>query len=456
MIVLQTINNEDIYLNSLKNTEEGSENSYHLIDEDKKVWLKLHLNNNHFEIQEKNEAIKNSDEEINELLDDLVLQVIEQEQLGTESTESLQSQVSPYNPELIKVNTKPFSIKLVHEMIESGDIDLNPDFQRNFVWTPIQKSKLIESILLKIPLPMFYFSEDDEGRITVVDGLQRLTTIRDYMENKFPLKGLEYLATTCEGRYYKEEPEKKKKGLDAKFFRWFNMTQFTVNVIDSVSPSGVKYDIFKRINTGGKPLNNQEIRNCFSSKSLRSTLQKMVSLEIFKKATDKSIKSVRMEDQEVALRFISFYLYYAEDKSLNNYNGNMELSLDDITDKLGKEKEEALNKYVVLFSKAMENAYYLFGRNAFRKVLPKHLTPVASKQLINKALFVVCSVLLSQYDFEDIKANNAADSLTLPLANLIEDDRSLHNYLSYGTNGKINLQYAFEAIEGLIKTQLKK
>ena len=121
------------------------------------------------------------------------------------------------------------------------------------------------------------------------------------MDNKFPLKNLEYLKESCEGRYYKSDS--KKEGIDAKYFRWFNQTQLSVNVIDPTSPYKVKYDIFRRINTGGKPLNNQEIRNCLADTKLRNALREMTSLHSFKAATDNSIKSTRLDDQEIALRF---------------------------------------------------------------------------------------------------------------------------------------------------------
>jgi hypothetical protein len=300
---------------------------------------------------------------------------------------------------------------------------------------------------------MFYFSEDEEGRITIVDGLQRLTTIKEFMENKFPLKNLEYLTETCEGRYYSDSG--RKIGLDSKYSRWFNQTQFSVNVIDPSSPPKVKYDIFRRINTGGKPLNNQEIRNCLASPSLRDTLNAMVNLLEFKTATDYSIKETRMDDQEIALRFIMFHRYIEKDGFINEYNGYMDTALDDLTDELSKLNTENLERYITLFSNAMKNAEYLFGRKyAFRKIRPHDLELSSSKQLINKALFVSWSVMLANYDNDMIKANNTEMALLVPLSETINEDWELLNYLSYGTNGRNNLLYVFGAVENLIQNIL--
>jgi uncharacterized protein with ParB-like and HNH nuclease domain len=459
-IAFKKLTGEEIYLSPIKNSDEGNENVYDLVDDSGTRWIQLELINNRLDILQRNLdlEINESQEEIREKLDELVLELIEKEQSGTENTEVAEASVSPYDPDSIKVQTKPFNIKLIHDMIESGDIDLNPDFQRNFVWDSLQKSRLIESILLRIPLPMFYFSEDKEGLITVVDGLQRLTTIKEFMDNKFSLKGLEYLKDSCEGRYYSEKNKdgtpNNLNGIDPKYFRWFNMTQFTVNVIDPSSPAKVKYDIFRRINTGGKPLNNQEIRNCLASKNLRDILNEMTQLPEFKQATDYSIKSTRMEDQEVALRFICFYRYYAEDASLNNYNGNMEITLDDATEALNKLRKDDLKIYVNLFKRAMNNAKHLFGRYAFRKIMLRHLQPEANKQLINKALFVSWSVLLAPFETKEIESNYSTQLLAEPLANSIQNDKDLFNYLSYGTNGKANLQKAFEAAKTIIQQNL--
>lgn len=455
-------NGELILLSPVKKVVENEVHAlYDLLDEDNKLWMELRLTNNSFEIIFKDPKIIENENDINAKLDQLVLSVIESEQSGTEITETKTTEeTSPYDPDKIKVHSKQFSIKLIEEMIDTGDIDLAPDFQRNFVWNSVQKSRLIESILLRIPLPMFYFSEDDEGKISVVDGLQRLTTIKDFIDNKFPLKNLEYLKESCEGKYYSSKDKNGnsngKKSIEPKYFRWFNMTQFSVNVIDPTSPPKVKYDIFRRINTGGKPLNNQEIRNSLAGKVLRETLKDMVSLPEFKKATDYSIKSTRMDDQEVALRFIFFWQLFNRHNNINEYNGYMDFSLDTLTEDLVKATNAETSGYVSLFSNSMKNAEYLFGsKYAFRKITPRDLKPNAYKQLINKALFVCWSVVLANYDYDLIIRKNPAKALLEPLAIEIFEDQKLINYLSYGTNGRANLIYAFQSADKIIKENLK-
>jgi len=440
-------NEEEIILYPIKSKDQ--ENIYHLIDSERNVWMELELAGTTFKLVNRKEEIIDSEDSIKDELDQLVLEVIEARQSGIELTDTeLEDEINPFNPEDIKIHAKQFSLKLISDMIDDDEIDLATDFQRNSVWNLIQKSRLIESILLRIPLPIFYFSEDDEGRITVVDGLQRLITIKEFMDNRFPLSKLEYLKDSCDNRYYKTNKEG--KGIDAKYLRWFNQTLFSVNVIDPSSPPKVKYDIFRRINTGGKSLNNQEIRNRFAGRGLRETLKAMTRLPEFHSAVNYSIKSRRMEDQEMALRFILFYDLISNSEILN-YTGYMNDSLDDITEKFNKKTEKELAHYISLFSNAMKNAEYLFGRYAFRKIRPKDIDPEAHKKLINKALFVSCSVLLANIDHVALTKNNKELGLLYPLAKAIEENDLFLIYLFLDTNSRNNLLYIFEKVEELIK-----
>ena len=223
------------------------------------------------------------------------------------------------------------------------------------------------------------------------------------------------------------------------------MTQITVNVIDPSSPFKLKYDIFRRINTGGQPLKAQEIRNCLSSDELRKALREMANLPSFKKATGYSIKDVRMEAQELALLFIAFHKKYITDKTLNNYSGNIESELNTLTETLSKDKKFDYTEYVTLFDNAMKNAYHLFGRYSFRKCKTEHINANAYRQLINKALFVSWSVLLCEFSHEKLITSNKFESFAMPLAEKVTEENKLFLYLSYSTNSKVNIQAAFKA-----------
>jgi hypothetical protein len=453
MIVEFNIGNDEIIsLSVIK--KEDTENKYQLIDDEKFIWMEIELVGQNLMVSLKDVRILDDDETIEKKLDKVLYEIIEVEKSGADTfNESDTTDINPYDPDKIKVRSDKIAVSILSKMIDNESIDLNPDFQRNLVWNSFQKSRLIESILLRIPLPMFYFAEDNEGNLSVVDGLQRISTIKEFMDNKFPLRDLQYLNDTCEGRYY--ETKGNKKGLDTKYLKWFDLTSISANIIDPSSPPKVKYDIFRRINTGGRPLNNQEIRNCLMGKGLRESLKAMAALDEFKSATDYSIKSTRMEDQEIALRFLFFYELYERNNNIDDYNGYMDLVLDEYTDKHVKTPQQHLEKYIQKFSNAMKNAEHLIGsRYAFRKIQNKDIQPDSYKQLINKALFVCCSILLADYDSEIIANNNNANSLTGLIADKIESDRQLIYYLSYGTNGKANLLYTFGVLNELFKNNI--
>ena len=234
-----------------------------------------------FDIQE-NEEIEESEEE--EYEDD------------SDSVEE-----KPFNADRIRVENKPISVQQMYDMIKSQQLNLNPGFQRRKVWKEKKrKSLLIESLMLRIPLPVFYVYEDEDSVWHVVDGLQRMSTIYDYMNGKFELFGIQYL-NNSKGRKF--------NNLDQKYKNRITQTTLMINVIDSMTPIQVKYDIFRRINTGGVPLTPQEIRNSTAKQKTREFLTKMIECEEFKIATN-NMSDTRMQAQELVLRFIAFYLGY--------------------------------------------------------------------------------------------------------------------------------------------------
>ncbi len=410
-------------------------------------YMTLQLVENRFKILHQRELQEN-EESIEQKLDELALEVIAAIQRGDDLADAnLSSQIKPYNPEKIRVESKTFSLRQIYDMIKNKDLNLHPDFQRNLVWDNFRKSRLIESILLRIPLPMFYFSQDEDGVLSVVDGLQRLTAIYEFMNNKLVLRDLEYLDNCNDKTYSKDENR-----IDDKYVRWFNMTQIFVNVIDSQSPSKVKYDIFRRINTGGRPLNAQELRNCLSTDNLRMTLKKMVALRSFKEATGGSLRDTRMGAQELALRFIYFKRLAGSKDGIKSYSGNMDEELDAIVDVVGKEPQSRLEEYISSFDIAMKNAKHLFGKHAFRRI-EKTATETSPRSVINKALFASEAVLLADYSYSDIKRLSSKAMIPI-FSREMEENKLYSYYLSYGTNGRNNIINAFETADRLFKNNL--
>lgn len=314
---------------------------------------------------------------------------------------------TPYNPELITVAPATFSLKEIVDMIDGEDgeeptLDLTPDFQREFVWDSTRKSRLIESIMLKIPLPVFYFSRDKEGKLQVVDGVQRLTTIYRFFKNKFKLTNLEYLKD-CEGKYFKNKKYPEEKSLRMKLVRELRQYQISCNVIEPSTPENVKLDIFKRLNTGGKALNAQEVRHAFMKKEVREFVQRLVQSEDFVIATNNSIKDTRMMAQELILRYIGYYSLLRKSFLEFKYSPNTTEFIDNVAIALNDCKNIPYNQIEEEFCGAMRKAYSMFGKHAFRRVIIDETENVSSRgKRINKSLFVCFAIALIDYDEDRI------------------------------------------------------
>lgn len=305
----------------------------------------------------------------------------------------------PWNPEAIRVGTKQFSLRNILDLIDETSLELAPDFQRNRVWKVGQKSRLIESVLLQIPLPAFYFAEDADGMMRVVDGLQRLSTAHSFVRggsDAFALTGLEYLGD-AEGKRFDELPPALQRRI--------NNAQIVVHVVDPTTPARVKYDIFKRINTGGTPLNAQEIRHCMSNDRSRNFLKRCAHTPDFDQATGGKLRDhIRMDDREMVLRYCAFWLHgvegYAKDGSMDAFLETAIRQLDDPE----ATPDERLEELYASFQTAMINSYEVFGEHAFRK------WPRNSDRLnpINRPLFESWSYILKQYERTDLRSRKAA------------------------------------------------
>jgi len=375
-----------------------------------------------------------------------------QEAAGIEVTEEAKvgpAEPFPYDPESIRVDTKPFNISLVYDMIKDGDINLSPDFQRQFVWTDIgARSRLIESIMLRIPLPVFYLAQDHTGPLQVVDGLQRLTVIKQFMDNELRLRDLEYLKDE-QGKVFRHDDPS--RCIDQRFRKRIMQTQIMVNIIDPQTPVDVKFDIFKRINQGGRPLNAQEIRNCMSSPETRKLLRSLSQSPDFLEATCSSVGTVRMQDQEITLRFAAFRL--AELELQSPYLGNMERFLDQAIETLNHDPD-LYDRLVPAFERGMRNSAHLFGAFAFRKCEPHDLLPGARRRLMNNSLFTTWSVVLAERDEKEVQAVEARSFAGI-VAHELDRDADYYDSVSSGTNDRRRLLYAFEKARALCAEHIR-
>jgi hypothetical protein len=367
-----------------------------------------------------------------------------------DETNTTQTILKPYDPDDIKVRRETFSVYEVNRMItEKNDIDLNPDFQRNLVWDNIRKSALIESILLGIPIPVFYFAESKTGQYHVVDGLQRLSTIKQFFNNDFALKKLEYLKDDCEGKYYNNDLKTKGRVLDRKHTRRLENAQLIVNVIEFTSPQKVKYDIFKRLNTGGKPLNKQEVRNCIASKEVRKFLRDSAHSIEFSEATSASISDNRMDAQELVLRFIGFRL---EQQGLVSYTGDMNSFLDSVMDIINEFNEIRLESYKSDFINGLKINYHLFGEFCFRKCLTVHLKKGAKRPFINKALFLSWMMETYFLDYLVLKSKINFGEFSKIIAIELDKKEKYYTILTTGTSDKQNVRDASSLARNLLLT----
>lgn len=457
-IKLKGVGEQNFFVQPYENHHGDKQNQYILIrymTEVKRPLIVLHLDmeQKSFVFDSKLCDIDEQEDVLTEKMHNLAMEVLESQQQGKDLSAAdipeEEKVFSPYNPDQIRVEPSTMSLRQVYDMIMDEDINLSPDFQRNAIWDNRRKCRLIESILLRIPLPVFYFSADKEGKLSVVDGLQRLTAIKEFMDNKLPLSALEYL-DSCVGCTYNNGNNK----LDERLYRRFNLTQITINIIDSSSPTRVKYDIFRRLNTGGRPLNAQELRNCLASNALRKTLKEMAQSETFKNATTRSISDERMEAQECALRFMYFrYLQKHHRNGIEGYSGIMDVDLDAFVDQVSSDKNFPYDEYIKDYERAMTNAQYLFGRHAFRKVY-KETEYESDRSVINKALFLSLSVLLADCSIEDVKLRCERNSWVKVLGEKISNDEYLLSMLSYGTNGWKNIMTVFSKIKEIIQEKL--
>lgn len=362
-------------------------------------------------------------------------QEVEVENLnGGKSTEEI---TKPFNPNEIDVDISTVNLGSLIDQLENDEIDLQPDFQRvTDVWDNVKKSRLIESILLGLPLPSFYFSEDPVSqKLSIIDGLQRICAIRDFVlekENPLKLEGLQFLKN-FDGFTFSQlaRPEVKR----------IKSLKITMNTVRKGTPLDVKYIIFQRVNTAGVPLTPQEMRHALNQGPAAIFIKELADMESFKKATNYSVESKRMQDRDFVNRFIAFFIGYQD------YMGDLDMFLNDKMGELNKMTSEQRDDIRVSFDKAMKCCYEIFKKDTFRKRYKQE----DRRKPISKSVYDTLSVNIAWLSDEErkllLKNTEAFKAGMIRLFN----DKKFDFSITTGTGKKYNVEQRFTMVKSLIK-----
>lgn len=313
--------------------------------------------------------------------------------------------------------------RTVHDIlrrIEKGAFIMDPEFQRDFIWPDDKQSKLIESVLMRIPLPVFYLAEDKQGRMIVVDGLQRLSTFQRFLNNELRLK-------------LPEQPElnqKRFQDISPKLQNRIEDCNLILYIIDAKVPERAQLDIFERVNSGVH-LTRQQMRNSLYTGAATRFLKDEATTELFLKVTGQSLKAATMRDREFVNRFCSFHLLTPD-----KYRGDMDEFLAQGLGKMNTLLKDDLQKLSTQFRTSLRNNYNVFGTHAFRK----HNNMQSNRSVINASLWDVMSTGLSKYPEHIVEAR--LDDLKEGFFSLMNDDNFIRA-ITYSTNDMRNVRERF-------------
>lgn len=382
----------------------------------------------------------------------------EQEDLGEDDP-------LPFDPADIRFDPGQDSVFSILQQIEDGAIIVKPKFQRNFVWDIVRQSQLIESILLRIPLPPIYLSAERDDTLVVMDGLQRLTTLyRFCKEKQLKLHGLRYMKE-LEGLNYDQLPLNQRQVL-------LHRTRLNLYTITSSTPKEVRFEIFQRVNRGGLTLNDQEIRNALYQGPATDLLNFLATSAAFHRVTTNSISPRRMDDHECVLRFLAFTLY-----PYTNFQSSADSKAPRNLDSLLNQTMEALNtlsdqrriELGAAFVTGLHNAEAIFGPLAFRKISLNsfdrdHLHKTGEyrwnggkRSPISKPLFEIWTVLLQDRNPDDVqRSRNVLIEGFLGLLNTESSTNaeSFTRAISLGTGSRSTIQTRFQSVQDLLNEVL--
>lgn len=265
---------------------------------------------------------------------------------------------------LIETNRERLSV-FVESLRKPNYIELTPFYQRRERWTNDRKSSLIESFIMNIPVPPVFLYEKEFNQYEVMDGQQRISTLRDFYDDNFKLEKLEYWPE-LEGKTYSSLPDKIRAGIDRRSLS--SIVLLKESATDDKEVSLIRRVVFDRLNRGGIRLERQEIRNALFASPFNDLLHRLADLEVFKKAwritSDKDVAKnstfyQKMGDLEVVLRF--FALRHAE-----NIEGPLQQFLDDYMFTMQKASTTDVEMLEKQFHKVLAVGHEIYREKLFR------------------------------------------------------------------------------------------
>jgi len=358
-----------------------------------------------------------------------------------EDTEAIRE---PFDPEKIDVVTRNPTVDLLLSRVKRNVLDLQPEFQRLAgIWSPRRQSRLIESMLLRIPLPTFYAAESisADDRWVIVDGVQRLTTIARFVTpdsigmGRLVLTDLEYLKD-YEGKGF--------DGLPGRLQTRLLETEVVLHLIRRGTPEEVMFNIFARINTGGRPLTPQELRHALIPGRARELLRDLAQSPEYQDATLRSVSPARMNDREMVLRFIAFRFTEPADYVRGDFDG----FLRDAMRRVNRLDQDQVRRLRQDFIRAVGAARQIFGEYAFRKRYPGD----SRRNPINKALFETVSVNLARRSESELRVLCGRGELVQEkLSKLLSESVEFEGSISAGTGDIAKVRTRFEEIDKIFK-----
>ena len=312
------------------------------------------------------------------------------------------------------------SLAELERLYKEGTLKLDADWQRGYVWTSKRASRLIESFLIGLPIPVIYLAEDDNYEYEVIDGMQRLTSVFSFLNNDLKLTGLEIMAD-LNGCHFKDL----QKPLQNKL----RNSPLRTIVCPQTSDKNLKYLMFERLNTGGVALNEMEIRNCLYRGKLNDLIKELVQFKEFKECMAQKNIHRRMKDRTLVLRFLAFYqmTYSKARKGLKAF-------FNEFFETYRDPSQEKLNEFSSKFKCAMKAAFTIFGNRGFKLN--------STSRSVNASIFQVICVSFTDYDQGAL--TRSADAIYTAYLDLIETDLRWVNCVSTSTSTYNRISYTFE------------